>query len=182
MLNTSIARRYARALFNLAMKQQQVQAVQTSLQQVSQLLQDFKDARILIEHPLLSPEQKKAFLKSVFATNVDELTYRALFVLFEHKRSEYVDLFYQEFKKMADEAQNIVEIEIQTARPLKEEEKTEIEQKLAVLLGKSVRSTISVIPDLLGGYRARLGNRLLDATVTGALQQFAAQAQVLQRA
>ncbi len=55
--------------------------------------------------------------------------------------------------------------------PLSEQEKSNLAEKFGALLGKTIRVTNSVNPELLGGLTVRIGDTLYDGSLKGKLER-----------
>ncbi|WP_258111055.1 ATP synthase F1 subunit delta [Alicyclobacillus sp. SP_1] len=172
MLNGAVANRYARALFEWAVEHKETESVAKALQALKQLLHESTEARDFLEHPLIPAEAKTEFLRNYYGETLPDVLYRFLRVLFHRRRASYLYLIAERVDKLVEAAAGIQSVWIETAQPLTEEHRLQMEQKLGEQLKKTVRAHVEIRPELVAGYRARLGNRVLDATVAGALVQF----------
>ena len=65
----------------------------------------------------------------------------------------------------------VIEASVTTAHPLAPERTTAIEERLAAVSGRTVTMTTAVDPQLLGGFVARLGTTVYDASVARNLER-----------
>jgi F-type H+-transporting ATPase subunit delta len=71
----------------------------------------------------------------------------------------------QQYRVAADEALGQETAEVTTAVELRDEEKEKLTQALSSLIGKSVNLNLNVDPEVVGGFRARVGDKLIDGTL-----------------
>ena len=76
-----------------------------------------------------------------------------------------------EYVAYADQAQGIVEVEVQSATPLGGEEADRLQESLTAFTGKQVRLTNVVEPKILGGVIARIGDLVVDGSVARRLER-----------
>jgi F-type H+-transporting ATPase subunit delta len=166
---TAAARRYARAIFELAEEQGQVDEWRRRLEQVRDLMSDPEAARVL-NNPTIATERRMALVSGVphifdaEATNLAKL-------LIESNRVRNVVEIAQEFQRLADEAAGRVRATVTTAVELTPADRDRVTDGLSKRLGKVVVLDVLVDPTILGGLKLQYGDRLVDASVATRLQQ-----------
>jgi F-type H+-transporting ATPase subunit delta len=164
---TAAARRYARAIFELADDEGNLEAWGERLAQVREVLTDPEVARVLT-NPTIATEQRMALVTDLFdgseATNLAKL-------LIESDRVRDVDAIAEEFQRLADEAAGRVRATVTTAVELSSEDRDRVAGELSRRLGKEIHLDVVVDPGILGGLKLQYGDRLVDASVATRLQQ-----------
>jgi F-type H+-transporting ATPase subunit delta len=164
---TAAARRYARAVFELAGGEGQVEAWGRRLAQVREVLSDPDVAQVLT-NPTIATEQRMALVSGLFdggeATNLAKL-------LIESDRVRDVGAIAEEFQRLADEAAGRVRATVTTAVELSSKDRDRVADELSRRLGKEVHLDVLVDPGILGGLKLQYGDRLVDASVATRLQQ-----------
>jgi len=164
---TAAARRYARAVFELAHDEGQVEAWGRRLAQVREVLSDPEVARVLT-NPTIATEQRMALVTDLFdgveATNLAKL-------LIESNRVRDVEGIAEEFQRLADEAAGRVRATVTTAVELSSKDRDRVAEELSRRLGKEIRLHVEVDPTILGGLKLQYGDHLVDASVATRLQQ-----------
>jgi F-type H+-transporting ATPase subunit delta len=89
----------------------------------------------------------------------------------EHQRLAELDEILAEYRLVADEQSHMAEAEITSAHPLDDEDRRELEAKVAKLAGGRVRATYHQDPTLLGGAVVRIGSTVYDGSIRAQLQQ-----------
>jgi F-type H+-transporting ATPase subunit delta len=77
----------------------------------------------------------------------------------------------EQFKQELDRRLGIADARVSSVRELSSAEKKSLEQQLAAITGKIVRTTYSQDPGLLGGVLVRVGSTIYDGSVQGRLQR-----------
>jgi F-type H+-transporting ATPase subunit delta len=166
---TAAARRYARAVFELAQEQGQVGEWGERLQKVRELMSDPEVARVLT-NPTIATERRMELVSGsprVFdaeATNLAKL-------LIESDRVRDVAGIEEEFQRLADEAAGRVRATVTTAVELSAQDRDRVAEGLSKRLGKDISLDVLVDPSILGGLKLQYGDRLVDASVATRLQQ-----------
>lgn len=178
----SVALRYAEALF-LAVAGEEGPAVRGDagdaagvageLDAAVDLLAREPDLRSFLEHPGLSLEAKRQVLREAFAPRVRRLSLNFLQLLLDKHRMKELPDIARAFRARVEEALGQDEARVQSARPLTEAQIEAIAAVLERRTGKKVRLTPDVRPDLIGGVRVVMGDRVLDGTLSGQLERLA---------
>jgi F-type H+-transporting ATPase subunit delta len=164
---TAAAKRYARAVFELAESEGQVGEWGQRLGQLSAVLSDPEVARALT-NPTIATEQRMAIVSDLFdgieATNLAKL-------LIESDRVRDVGAIADEFQRLADEAAGRVRATVTTAVELSSKDRDRVAEELSKRLGREIHLDVLVDPAILGGLKLQYGDRLVDASVATRLQQ-----------
>jgi F-type H+-transporting ATPase subunit delta len=163
------ARRYAKAVFDVAQDEGQVAEWGQRIASVGEVLSDPEVVSVLT-NPTIAVEARLARVWAaphVFdgpATNFAKL-------LIESNRVLDVRDIEQEFQRLADEAAGRVQATVTTAVELTPNDRDRVEAELSKRLGKEIRMHLVVDPNILGGLKLQYGDRLVDASVATKLQQ-----------
>lgn len=174
MLTASVARRYARALYELARDRGQVEAAGRELELVVQTLDANRDLRALWEHAEVSARVKVQLVEQTFAGKISDLVKNFISVVATKRREAYLSQIAREYVALADEALNRVEVEVRSAAPLAPETLAGLQSRLERRLGKQIKFTTTVDQDLLGGLVVRVGDVLMDGSVRTRLKRMKA--------
>ena len=164
---TAAAKRYARAVFELAVADRDVDAWSRRLAQVQTLLHDETVAAVLT-NPTIPSERR---MELVSDGGLDGEASNLVKLLIESGRIHEIDGIAGEFEHLADDAAGRVRATVTTAVELAPDEQDELARKLGAHLGKNVALSAQVDPRVLGGLKLQYGDRLIDATVATRLQQ-----------
>lgn len=171
MLENAVARRYAQAFFAIAQEKNMVDNLEAELKAVVDVINENEDMKRLIEHQLVSPEEKKAVINKVFSEEVSELTVNFLNVITEKYRAAYIPAIYEEFVSYANESRNMVDAEVKAPVALSDADLENLKDKLAAATGMSVRIHSKVDPSLIGGVMVRIGDKVIDGSLSGKLDR-----------
>ena len=165
MSNSTVAKRYAISLFDLATEKNEVQAVENDLRELKVVWNGNKDVKTLFTSPKLSLNKKKELIRQIFA-NANPIVINTLLVLIDRNRLAVVSDIISEFMILSNEAQGVAEAKVYTTRALTEEQRTNISSVFAKNVGKQSLNIQNIVdPSIIGGIRIQIGNRIYDSTL-----------------
>ena len=171
MSQSVAAKRYAKALFELAQEKGQTNSVLEDLHELKIVYNDNKELEQLLGNPRLPMAKKKELLADVFK-GANPLIINAMYVLLDRKRMNEIVSLVDEFNALANDASGIAEAKVYSTRPLTEVESASISTTFAKVVGKqSLRIDNIIDPSLIGGIRLQIGNRIYDSSLSGKLER-----------
>lgn len=172
MSNQAVARRYARALFDLAREKNQIDQVEQDLAAVVESVRTLPEVRALFDNQLLAPKMKQTLLLKTFSEKLSPLTLNFLGVLCRRRREGQIAVIFDLYTQMANEARGQIEVEVRSAVALGAEAMTGLENRLTQRLGgKRLKLKTTVDPDLIGGLVVRVDDTLFDGSIKTRLQR-----------
>ncbi len=172
-----VAGRYARALADAVFDQkadQKLDALKTAatLQEIEAMVEASHELRVVWDNPSVSAEQKHAVLDAIAAkTKLPKLLRNFIAVLIDHRRVPQLREIVREFQAEINDRLGLADAEVTTARELKPNERKQLEQKVATVVGKTIRARYSTDAAVLGGAVIRVGSTIYDGSVRGQLQK-----------
>lgn len=161
-----IARVYAEALLNQALKQGQQQEV---LDELRSLVHDVFRTHPEVEEFLVrgagGRELKKQVIQNTFGEHASPLLLNFLLVLNEHDRLELIRPCVFLYMQQLDQRQGRVRAQVRSAVPLTPEQQERLTGELRQTLKMEPLLETTLDPELLGGLVVRVGDWLYDASV-----------------
>jgi F-type H+-transporting ATPase subunit delta len=162
------ARRYARAVFEIALEKQRLNEWQSGLGKMARLARDESVASYL-ESPDIRFEDKAELLSKELG-DIEPLVLNLVYLLITRGRFGMLSDIVDEYQRLLDEYNNIERAEATTAVPLDEDDKQRLAKRLGDVIGKEVTLEDKVDPDLIGGVVVRVAGKLLDGSTRGKLE------------
>lgn len=163
-MESRIAKKYATALFLLATDRKIEDAVWTDLSALGEVLKNDRRLLKVIAAPQIPDEDKHKLIRTVLAGAQEAVLNFMLFVI-DKGRTEHIPRMIEIFGQLLDEARSVVEAEITSAVPLKDDEVARIVQRLERVSGKKVRHRVRVDSEILGGVVVIIGGEIIDHSV-----------------
>jgi len=171
MLDSIIADRYAKSLFELAQETGKLEQVRNDMDLMIDVCMNNRDFRHMLLSPVIRPDKKIMVMDAVFSGKIDELT-RQFYSLLSHKRREkFLEGIARAFIEKYKEFNNIVTIEIRTVSPLSEPMKKQIISLLEQRRGITVDLVELIDPALIGGFIVSTGTLRYDASLTSSIKK-----------
>lgn len=172
MAKGAAARRYAKALFQLAAEAGEVEKVRAEMGALAQLLEHSPELAGVLLQPLYPVSQRSAVLAAVAERLSSSTLLRRFYqVLIDQRRLLDFEAIRAEFERLADEAAGVERAQVRSASPLSEAQQQRLRRALGARLGRDVELQIEVDPALLGGLVARVGDLVFDGSVRTQLRQ-----------
>jgi F-type H+-transporting ATPase subunit delta len=170
MSSNTAARRYAKALFELCLEQQAVEAVRADLESLVGLLPQSKEWKRFVLTPFGSEEMRSSMLNNLFKDRIHPLTFRFLSFIDAKRRMSQLSGIYQEWLALYDTAQGNLRATAITSSPLDEAHISELTKRLSKRFGKNVILTTRIDPAIIGGLKIFVADQVLDYSIETQLQ------------
>lgn len=161
------ARRYARAIFELALEKNELDRWRSDLEKVASLGQDATIAAYL-ENPKVHLDDKARLLSQTLG-DINPLVLNLLYLLLARGRLNMLPDVAYEYQRLLDSHRGIERAEVTTAVPLGDEARLKLSRYLSDITGKKVLLEPEVDPGLIGGVVVRVAGKLLDGSTRGKL-------------
>ena len=160
-----IARRYAKALFELA-DGPMLDTVARDLEAVQAMLAGSDDLRRMAASPLVGHTQRVAAIEAIAsAAGLDDLTKKFLGVVATNNRLAALDGIITAFLGDVSTRRGLRQVYVTTARPLEDARRQALEASLNQALAARTSLIVRVDPSIIGGLVIRVGSQLIDASV-----------------
>lgn len=171
MIMGSIARRYAKALFGLAVESGRVEPWNDSLQALKVAVETSPDLVDVLSNPVYSREQRRAIVaKLAAALALDEQPTSLLYLLGDRNRLSYLGAIVDTFRSLADAHLGRIRARVTSAVPLDPAAAQAIADRLAQSTQAKVLLDRAVDPALIGGVVAQVGSLVFDGSIRTQLE------------
>ena len=167
MARKAFVKRYAQAIFEIALAQKDLNKWQAELEKVARLSDDVAFVTVL-ESPKFRLEDKVKVLAERLGA-VSELALNLASLLIIKGRFGMARDITSEYKRLVDGYYGIEEAEVITAVPLSDAEREDLKNRLSALTGKKVVIRTEIDPKLIGGILVRIAGKLIDGSTRSKL-------------
>ena len=167
---TTAARRYAEAAFQLAERDDALDAWATGLEAAAAAVTDEAVARF-IDNPAVPLPDRLAILEKAISGRAPDGVLNIAKILATRRASDRLSGIASEFRRLLNQRRGIVEALVTSAAPLSADEVSAVRDKVARLTDRTVDLRTAVDDALIGGLTVRIGDTLYDASVRGRLER-----------
>jgi F-type H+-transporting ATPase subunit delta len=167
MTTRTAARRYARALLDVAVKERQdVDLIERQLSAFADLVHGHAEFERVLLNPAVPAPRKRAAVAAVLAqTTTAPSVGKLLVLLAERDRLVLLPELVQAYRERLLDHRHVVRAEITTVTPLPPDRAQALEKGLAALTGRTVSMETKLDPALVGGVVARIGDTVYDGSI-----------------
>jgi F-type H+-transporting ATPase subunit delta len=165
-LNGAVASRYAAALADVALEQNDAGRVKRDLNSLAEAFAESADLRAFIESPGISHELKHKVVGEL-ASRMDLLpaVRNFAFLLVDHHRTEMVAEIRAAFHTELNVRLGIADAEVTSARELSNDERGKLTAALERRTGKKIEARFRRDESLVGGTVVRVGSTIYDGSL-----------------
>jgi len=173
MSSEAIARRYARAVFELGKESKNLPQLTRDLGDFSASFEKSDELRMALQSPLVSEGQREALLKEIGQRmSMSETALSTLRLLAQRRRLAALPEMVRQLEKLADEDAGVLRATVTSATALQESYLNKLRGELEAATGKKVVITHAQDPSLIAGIVTRIGDRVIDGSVKARLESF----------
>ncbi|GAB4168479.1 MAG: F0F1 ATP synthase subunit delta [Wenzhouxiangellaceae bacterium] len=170
LAKATLARPYARAAFAVADHAGRLERWSAWLDAAATAVRT--DAlKALLGHPRLDQQKLMALFSAVLGDEVDPEFRNFLEVLIHYRRLELLPEISAQFEELRRERERRLKVEVTSAVALDAEQREQLIERLKQRYDSDIELHASVDPKLLGGMVIRIGDKVIDASVRGRLDQ-----------
>lgn len=167
---SNISKRYARAFFEIANEEKQIELYYGELIQFASIISQNKSLKDFLANPVFEQAIKKGVVENLISkVKLSGITASFLKLLVDKKRIDVLEDIVVGYRQLMDETLKKVRVNVKTAFALSDELRSYISTNMEKTLGKTVEMTVEEDPTLLGGIVIGVGDTLYDGSIKNQL-------------
>ncbi len=171
MVNETLARRYAGAVYSLASESNAVERVGNELSAIARAIDSEPSLREFFVSPVIERSEKLNALAAAFGGKVGDIALHTVLLLVRKRRETLLDRLVVEYRALELAGRGAEPLVVTTARALSDEELRSLVAHLERVYGKTFEASVKHDPSLIGGIRISMGDRVIDGSVSGRLEE-----------
>lgn len=171
MKENILAKRYARALFELAVERGIVEKIRQEIDLFNRSLETNTDFRHFLNSQEVSKSDKKKTIERLFQDRVSNVFFNFILVLLRKNRQSIFTAIVRQFEILFDKYKKKVRASTITAIPMDEATLFDLKTRLSETYKADVEIENKIDPDILGGIIIKVDGQVFDGSVQGQLKR-----------
>lgn len=169
----TIARPYAEAAFRLAKDGNALPAWSDKLAFIAAVYQD-PQMQAAIGNPKVTAHDVEGLMLAICGERIDGPARNLIQLLVHNRRLALLPQIREQFEKLKLEDEGKLDAKISSAYPLDDAQCNQVVNLLSSRFKRKINAIVTVDPELIGGIKVEVGDKVWDASVRGRLQSMAA--------
>lgn len=169
-ISTSIAGRYATAVYEIAKDGKAVKSLETDLDALQSALTDSDDFRALIQSPIYSRDEQGAAIDAIAKKmKLSDTLANTLALMAQKRRLFVLPQLVKTLRDIIAAEKGEVTAEVVSAKALTKTQADKLAKTLKASTGKTVTLNATVDESLIGGLIVKVGSRMVDTSIRAKL-------------
>ena len=169
-MSNSISSRYAVSLFQLGSEENSLDQLHDELDSFCRILEENSELKSLLFDASFGKDRKKQVLNSIFDDTDNPYFVNFVNLLIDRDRITRIRRIKTLFDKQYDEHQNVLKVTVRTARPLSDENRDVLTERLERKFEKTIRLKEEIDERLIGSIVIIAKGKILDLSVLTKLE------------
>ncbi len=165
MTSSKVAIRYAKSFIDISIEKEILNTVAQDFDLVVNTFADSADLLRAIKSPLVKSEIKKNILTEIFSKKISKDSLDFISFIITKSREEILVDILKTFESLRDKHIGVVKVDVITAFDFSDDQKTRLQQRFESYLKKKARLTYKVDKNIIGGFIAKVGDTVYNASV-----------------
>lgn len=170
MNESKVSVRYANSLLTSAIEKGNLQAVSADMELVLSSLVSSAELARTLSSPVIKPQLKTSILEEIFKSKISKETMDFLRFVVEKNREDILESIVKKFLDLRDQQEGIVNVNVNSAVELGDDQKEKLRQNFEKVLDKKIRFSFNIDPKIIGGFVAKVGDTVFDASLKHQLE------------
>ena len=173
MIVRKFARPYAKAIIDVAGSAEKANALRGELLPFAAALRTSSELRDLYTNPGIALDKKLDITKSLASKmKSSDMAKKVLEVLVRNHRINDLDAILAALQSYVNDMLGVAVAEVRSAKALTADEMSKLASVLSGRVGKKVELEVHTDKSLLGGFVAKIGSQIYDASVINKIERF----------
>ena len=171
MANNSHVNKYAKVLFNTAIKSNMASDVREGLSSIIKIAKSIPEFNHILFTKHTSGSDKKNILSNVLKGKINSLSLELLMILIENDEVQLIEDITNKYNHLMNANSSEVDVSITSNTELSKDKLNSIKDSLAKKLDKQINIKNDVDGNLIGGVQLRIGNTIIDNSLSNKLNK-----------
>ena len=172
MIDSSVARRYARALLSLGLDEGRFEQYGEELESVVQAMKQSPELGFLLVNPGYTQQQRHGAVDAVAKVlKLSPLTANFLRLLVDRQRVGDIEQIARVYRALVDQQAGRIRATVTSAGPLSDQDLVRLREAIGRMTGRSIVLESKTDSSLIGGVVAQVGPTMLDGSLRTQLER-----------
>ena len=169
--NKGIIKKYAQLLYQVTVKEDDINQVSDYLHSIRSILKSVPELNQLFITRRVQVQDKMIMLKNILGDKISDIVMDLMVLLMENGHMMLFGEVVKRFDYLEDKDSEIIKVQITSSSRLSDDEVHHISLKIENKIQKKVDVTMETDTSIVGGIKLRIGNTLIDGSVSNYLQK-----------
>lgn len=169
MTEKKVSQRYARALYQLATENKNLDTIYQDMKMVGETLENSNELDLMFKSPLIKGSQKSSVVNEIFNSKINELTLKFINLLISKQRESFVLSILVQFEEIYNLNHGITKAKITTAVNVDDSIKEKLLNKITQFANKTVHPEFVVDESIKGGFKFLMDGIVYDQSISSKL-------------
>ena len=170
-INKGIIKKYAQGLYKVALKDENVTQFSVRLHSIMNILRLVPELNQLFITHRVQIEDKIVMLKNILGDKISGIEMDLIVLLIENGHMLLYGEILKRFDYLLDKKSEITKVQITSSTRLPDDEVQKISSTIENKIQKKLNVKMDTDTSLVGGIKLRIGNTLIDGSVSNRLQK-----------
>jgi len=169
-ISTGIAKRYATAVYDLAKETNSVQAIETDITALQDVMAQSDDFNALIHSPIYTRDQQGAAVSALAKKmKLSDVMSNTLALMAQKRRLFVLPQLVQTLRDVIAADKGEVTADVTSAKALTKAQSDKLAKTLTASMGNTVTINATVDESLIGGLVVKVGSKMIDTSIRSKL-------------
>ena len=170
MNESKVSTRYANSLLSSASDKGTLDTVAKDMELIYSTVKSSGELSRTLSSPIIKPQLKSSILEEIFSKRISGDAMDFLKFIVEKNREDLLESIVSKFLDLRDKKLGIVIVQVRSAVPMTDAQKKKLRESYEKLLNKKVRFDFAIDPAVIGGFIAKVGDTVYDASLKNQLE------------
>ena len=171
MENKQLIKKYALSLYQIGLKESSLDKIQKGMHLINALYKSNSTFRYFLLTKKITDSDKKTILSEILKDSCSNYVLELVFIMIDNGDIKALSDVIERFFLALDSESDVIPVRIITSSALDDNEMQTIIQNIESKLGKKVSAKNEVDPDIIGGVKLMIGNKVVDGSVSHQLRK-----------
>ena len=169
--NKGIIKKYAQLLYQVAGKEDDINSISAHLNSIRSILKSVPELNQLLITHRVGAHNKMTILNNILGDKISDIEMDLMVLLMENGHMMLFGEVVKRFDYLLDKNSEVIKVKITSSSRLSDDEVQKISTNIENKIQKKIDVATETDVSLMGGLKLRVGNTLIDGSVSNRLQK-----------